>query len=158
MMPATSFYADAEFDPSTLEHSSTLSEAEFDPNADFADLEAELASQVGMRAAARKTTDLVRLYLQEIGRYRLLGRDEEVSEAQKVQRYMKLLDQRNDAANKGNAPIRQYVDLIDARDRLVSTLTHRPSLERWAAEAKIEVKDLKPKLAEGNNTGHNSLN
>lgn len=147
MMPATSFYADAEFDPSTLEHSPTS--PEFDPNTDLAELEAELAGQAGMRAAGRKTTDLVRLYLQEIGRYRLLGRDEEVSEAQKVQRYMKLLEQRNDAAEKGNAPIRQYVELIDARDRLVSTLTHRPSLERWAAEAGIEVANLKPLLAEG---------
>ena len=31
----------------------------------------------------RRTTDLVRVYLQEIGRVRLLGRDEEVAEAQK---------------------------------------------------------------------------
>jgi RNA polymerase nonessential primary-like sigma factor len=62
---------------------------------------------------------------------------------------MKLLDQRNDAASKGNAVICQFVALIDARDRLVSTLTHRPSLERWAAEANIEVANLKPLLAEG---------
>jgi len=149
MMPATSFYADAKFDPSTLEHSRLSPDPEFDPNTDLTELEAELAGQAGMRAAGRKTTDLVRLYLQEIGRYRLLGRDEEVSEAQKVQRYMKLLEQRNDAAAKGNVPIGQYVVLIDARDRLVSTLTHRPSLERWAAEANIEVTNLKPMLAEG---------
>ncbi|MGG6267816.1 RNA polymerase sigma factor SigC [Leptolyngbya sp. AN03gr2] len=149
MMPATSFYADAEFDPSTLEHSPIATDSEFDPSEDLSDLEADLTGQPGMRPAGRKTTDLVRLYLQEIGRYRLLGRDEEVAEAQKVQRYMKLLEQRNDAASKGNALIRQYVELIDARDRLVSTLTHRPSLERWAAEAKIEVVNLKPLLAEG---------
>ncbi|MFQ3585821.1 MAG: sigma-70 factor domain-containing protein, partial [Cyanobacteriota bacterium] len=42
----------------------------------------------------RRSTDLVRLYLQEIGRVPLLGRDEEVSLAQKVQDYMKLLDLR----------------------------------------------------------------
>ncbi|HTL89932.1 MAG TPA: RNA polymerase sigma factor SigC [Leptolyngbya sp.] len=149
MMPATSIYADAEFDPSSQRHSLTSPEPEFDPDADLSDLEAELANQAGMRAAGRKTTDLVRLYLQEIGRYRLLGRDEEVSEAQKVQRYIKLLDQRNDAASKGDAVIAQYVRLIDARDRLVATLTHRPSFERWAAEANIEVANLKPLLAEG---------
>ncbi|MBW4526473.1 MAG: RNA polymerase sigma factor SigC [Phormidium tanganyikae FI6-MK23] len=148
-MPAPSFYADAEFDPSTLEHSPTSPEAEFDPDQDLTELEAELTGQAGMRATGRKTTDLVRLYLQEIGRYRLLGRDEEVSEAQKVQRYMKLLEQRNAAATKGNALICQYVELMDARDRLVSTLTHRPSLERWAAEANIDVANLKPLLAEG---------
>ena len=37
------------------------------------------------RRGSRTTTDLVRLYLQEIGRVPLLERDEEVSEAQKVQ-------------------------------------------------------------------------
>ncbi|MEN9235882.1 MAG: sigma-70 factor domain-containing protein, partial [Gloeomargarita sp. GMQP_bins_25] len=36
--------------------------------------------------------DLVRLYLQEIGRVELLGRDEEVAEAQRVQRYLRLLE------------------------------------------------------------------
>lgn len=149
MMPATSFYADAEFDPSTLEHSQISPDPEFDPQEDLSELEAELVGQTAMHATGRKTTDLVRLYLQEIGRYRLLGRDEEVSEAQKVQRYMKLLEQRNDAAANGNATIRQYVELIDARDRLVSTLTHRPSLERWAVEANIDVANLKPMLAEG---------
>ncbi|GAP95674.1 group 2 RNA polymerase sigma factor [Leptolyngbya sp. NIES-2104] len=148
-MPATSFYADAEFDPSTLEHSSIVTDSEFDPSEDLSELDAELSGQRGMRATGRKTTDLVRLYLQEIGRYRLLGRDEEVAEAQKVQRYMKLLEQRNHAAEKGNALILQYVHLIEVRDRLVSTLTHRPSLERWATEAKIDVADLKPMLAEG---------
>ncbi|MBD1821361.1 RNA polymerase sigma factor SigC [Cyanobacteria bacterium FACHB-DQ100] len=146
-MPAPSFYADAEFDPSILEPSPTS--PEFDPNADLTELETELAGQARLYGAGRKTTDLVRLYLQEIGRYPLLGRDEEVSEAQRVQRYMKLLEQRNDAAAKGSAPIRRYVELIDVRDRLVSTLTHRPSLERWATEAKIDVADLKPMLAAG---------
>lgn len=152
MMPATSFFADAEFE-SNLEHSPELdaqfANREFDPATDLIDLDAEIAGQSELRPPVRRTTDLVRLYLQEIGRYRLLGRDEEVSEAQKVQRYMKLLDQRNDAASKGVAPIQKFVALIDARDRLVSTLTHRPSLERWAAEANVAVTDLKPILAEG---------
>ncbi|MGB3533167.1 MAG: RNA polymerase sigma factor SigC [Microcoleaceae cyanobacterium] len=43
----------------------------------------------------RRTTDMVRLYLQEIGRVRLLGRDEEVAEAQKVQRYLRLIELRD---------------------------------------------------------------
>ena len=144
MMPAPSFYADADFDPTKGQLDAFPGEDEFDPNADL-DLELSTA----LRPNARRTTDLVRLYLQEIGRYRLLGRDEEVSEAQKVQRYMKLLEQRNEAAEKGNAPIRRYVDLMEARDRLASTLTHRPSLERWATEAGVTVTELKPILAEG---------
>lgn len=151
MMPATSFYADADFNPRMGHPQSYASdlEPEFDPNSDLSDLELDYAGQSGLRPNGRRTTDLVRLYLQEIGRYRLLGRDEEVSEAQKVQRYMKLLEQRNEAAAQGNEPIRRFVDLIEARDRLVSTLTHRPSLERWATEAGIAVADLKPSLAEG---------
>jgi RNA polymerase nonessential primary-like sigma factor len=144
MMPAPSFYADADFDP-TAGNSPSFEGDEFEPETDILDL--ELAAR--LRPTARRTTDLVRLYLQEIGRYRLLGRDEEVAEAQKVQRYMKLLEQRNDAASKGNTPIRNYVDLMEARDRLVSTLTHRPSLERWATEAGVTVAELKPILAEG---------
>ncbi|MGL4882689.1 MAG: sigma-70 factor domain-containing protein, partial [Waterburya sp.] len=43
------------------------------------------------RRGSRTTTDLVRLYLQEIGRVPLLERDEEVSEAQKVQRHIQIL-------------------------------------------------------------------
>ena len=46
----------------------------------------------GGSSKGRRTTDLVRMYLQEIGRVRLLGRDEEVAEAQKVQKYVILLD------------------------------------------------------------------
>jgi RNA polymerase nonessential primary-like sigma factor len=144
MMPAPSFYADADFDP-TAGNSPSFAGDEFEPEPDILDLELEAR----LRPTARRTTDLVRLYLQEIGRYRLLGRDEEVAEAQKVQRYMKLLEQRDDAAAKGNIPIRKYVDLMEARDRLVSTLTHRPSLERWATEGGVTVAELKPILAEG---------
>ncbi len=46
------------------------------------------------------TTDLVRLYLREIGRVDLLEKDQEVSKAQKVQRYLQLLELRNKAAKK----------------------------------------------------------
>lgn len=97
----------------------------------------------------RRTTDLVRLYLQEIGRVRLLGRDEEVSEAQKVQRHMRLLELRDIAVSSGNAPTQRYAQLINVRDRLVATLSHRPSLERWATAADITIGELKPLLSEG---------
>ena len=106
--------------------------------------------EASLRAtASRRTTDLVRLYLQEIGRVRLLGRDEEVSEAQKVQRYMRLLDLRSEYATEAEEVVLRYVQLIDAHDRLASQLGHRPSLERWAAAAGIEVSDLKPSLTAG---------
>jgi RNA polymerase nonessential primary-like sigma factor len=145
MMPATSFYADAEFDPTSAKGFEP-SANDLEPMPEDLDLEDPAAASARQ---GRRTTDLVRLYLQEIGRVQLLGRDEEVAEAQNVQRYMKLLEQRNAAAEKGIASIEKYVKLIDARDRLTSILGHRPSLERWANEAGVQVPDLKPILAEG---------
>jgi RNA polymerase nonessential primary-like sigma factor len=97
----------------------------------------------------RRTTDLVRLYLQEIGRVRLLQRDEEVSEAQLVQTYMDLLARRNQAAASQGGILQTYVNLLDARDRLTAQLGHRPSLERWAKEGGVLVEQLKPTLVEG---------
>lgn len=97
----------------------------------------------------RRSTDLVRLYLQEIGRVRLLRRDEEVSEAQKVQRYMTLLEQRTQLAKTEGGILQQYVNLLEVRDTLTAQLGHRPSLERWAKTAEIEPGDLKPLLVEG---------
>ncbi len=100
----------------------------------------------------RRTTDLVRLYLQEIGRVRLLGRDEEVSEAQKVQRYMRLVEKRDLAAKDANGVLAQYIYLVEVHDRLNSNLGHRPAIERWAKEANLEVSGLKTILAEGKRT------
>lgn len=156
MMPATSFYADAEYGNSSLEsfrpqsYDAGYVDRDTEPASDdLMDVEVESVDRAGLLGPDRRTTDLVRLYLQEIGRVRLLGRDEEVSEAQRVQRYMRLLEERNEEALKGNASIERYVNLIDARDRLTSSLGHRPSLERWAAEASVTVSDLKPIVAEG---------
>ena len=102
-MPATSFYAEAEFDEQLRVN--PLQDDVLDEDAEEAGdelidqdpAETEDADQAAklQKNASRRTTDLVRLYLQEIGRVRLLGRDEEVSEAQKVQRYIKLLELRN---------------------------------------------------------------
>jgi RNA polymerase nonessential primary-like sigma factor len=97
----------------------------------------------------RRTTDLVRLYLQEIGRVRLLRRDEEVSEAQFVQRYMQLIELRDRTAEQSGGILETYARLMQTRDRLTSQLGYRPSMERWAKEAKVAIADLKPTLAEG---------
>ncbi len=99
--------------------------------------------------------DLVRLYLQEIGKVRLLRRDEEVSEAKLVQRYVNLLELRVHAAELAQAGsgddriIAEYVEFIEIHDRLTAQLGHRPSLERWASTAGIPLAELKPKLAAG---------
>jgi RNA polymerase nonessential primary-like sigma factor len=99
--------------------------------------------------------DLVRLYLQEIGKVRLLDRDEEVAEAQFVQRYVQLLELRAHAAEQvkigksDDVIILQYVESVEIHDRLTAQLGHRPSLERWASMASISVAELKPRLATG---------
>ncbi|HEY9634954.1 MAG TPA: RNA polymerase sigma factor SigC [Coleofasciculaceae cyanobacterium] len=151
-MPATPFLADTEFDhelPTYFDLNGTSEDVET-PVDDLVDVELEDTDAISFsKSANRRTTDLVRLYLQEIGRVRLLRRDEEVSEAQKVQRYMRLLDLRAEFATSGDEVIERFVNLIDAHDRLASNLGHRPSLERWAASAGVEVADLKPSLAAG---------
>lgn len=97
----------------------------------------------------RRTTDLVRLYLQEIGRVQLLRRDEEVSEAQYVQRYMQLIELRDRTAEQSGGVLATYVRLMQARERLTSQLGYRPSLERWAKAAGVPIGDLKPTLSGG---------
>ena len=101
------------------------------------------------KSTNRSTTDLVRLYLQEIGRVDLLERDQEVSEAKKVKFYVELLELLNKSATEEEGVIRYYVKLIEIRNRLTAQLGHRPSLERWAKAAGIPVAELKPTLAAG---------
>jgi RNA polymerase nonessential primary-like sigma factor len=157
-MPATSFYAEVEFDEQLRVN--PLQDDVLDEDAEEAGdelidqdgIEVEDADRAAklQKNASRRTTDLVRLYLQEIGRVRLLGRDEEVSEAQKVQRYIKLLELRNTAASQEEGQIQGFVHLIEVRDRLAAQLGHRPSLERWATTAGIaDVPELKRIMVEG---------
>ena len=141
-MPATPFYADPEFDESQN------ADLGADLEKSVEDLELDYSEASASQGVGRRTTDLVRLYLQEIGRVRLLGRDEEVSEAQSVQRHMRLIELRNEAAIT-HAEIGKYVALIEIHDRLVSTLGHRPSWERWAKEAGVELAELRPMQAIG---------
>lgn len=101
------------------------------------------------RSRTSSTTDLVRLYLQEIGRVRLLRKEEEVSKAQQIQRYIHLLELRTKAANESEPAIARLVELINIRDRLVTQLGCRPSLERWATEAQNTVFELRQALAQG---------
>ncbi|MDJ0592379.1 MAG: RNA polymerase sigma factor SigC [Pleurocapsa sp. MO_226.B13] len=101
------------------------------------------------RRGSRTTTDLVRLYLQEIGRVPLLERDEEVSEAQKVQRHIQIIEQRAKAAEEGNTTLQEFIRLVDVHDRLVTQLSHRPSLKRWSMAVEMEIPLLKENLAKG---------
>ncbi len=108
-----------------------------------------LDSEAHANPRATRSTDLVRLYLQEIGRVSLLERDEEVAEAQQVQQHMELLAKRDKAAEEEGGTLATYVHLLKTRAQLTAQLGHRPSLERWAKTANVDIADLKPALAEG---------
>jgi RNA polymerase nonessential primary-like sigma factor len=116
---------DFRYDSQSLE--TDAPDAPFEPSfSELAELETESVEELAeLRPSNKRTTDLVRMYLQEIGRVQLLGRDEEVDEAQKVQRYMRLLELRIAAAQNGNPIIQRYINVIEARDRLAS-ITSRP--------------------------------
>lgn len=86
-MQALSFYADTADENEMSSHQSFQSdyspdEAELAVN-DLLALEIESSDSATQQSVTRRTTDLVRMYLQEIGRVDLLERDEEISEAQK---------------------------------------------------------------------------
>lgn len=155
-MPATSFYADADTAYETqksrqdFEPELTVDDAEVPGDEDLEQLEMASSEYKSLSPSTKtRSTDLVRLYLQEIGRVRLLGRDEEVSEAQKVQRYLKLRILLSEAANQGDELLAHYLTIIEAQERLTSELGHRPSMKRWANTAGIEVFELKSALSQG---------
>ncbi len=161
-MPSTSLYKSAQYDESAPE--------ELDINGIDIDIDEESLrtalpelfepdlDSTAVPSAAKNiyySKDLVRLYLQEIGKVRLLRRDEEISEAKIVQRYVQLLELRADAAQQAQAgasndlTIAQYLNAIEIHDRLTAQLGHRPSLERWASNIGISLGELKPLLATG---------
>jgi len=92
--------------------------------------------------ASYGTTDLVRLYLSEIGRVPLLEPDEEVAEAQKVQRYMQLQELQHQLASQGNDEMARFVALNEAYERLELQLGAPPSWARWASEAQMSIAQL----------------
>ncbi|MDC0832492.1 RNA polymerase subunit sigma [Leptolyngbya valderiana BDU 20041] len=154
-MPGTTSYTQSDYDDRLVTDELEVLTADTDAKADedtldrASGMEVEYADADEFVRTSRTTTDLVRLYLQEIGKVNLLGRDEEVSEAQKVQRYVSLLEVRQQAADRGDELMQRCVRLVCTRDRLTSQLGHRPSLERWAGEADLEVSKLKPTLSAG---------
>ncbi|HEY9768417.1 MAG TPA: RNA polymerase sigma factor SigC [Coleofasciculaceae cyanobacterium] len=156
-MLANSSYVEIEGDNSSPDTDINLdSEANYDKDIldklpeELVELDLDSADpDIISRRGSRTTTDLVRLYLQEIGRVPLLERDEEVSEAQKVQRHINILERRVEAAEAGNVILQEFIKLVDVHDRLVTQLSHRPSIKRWSMAVGMEIPVLKTKLAEG---------
>ena len=155
-MLATSLYFETkETNNVSNHHLEDIRENSYDSNSnkvtdDLVELDLDsVESETSTRKGSRTTTDLVRLYLQEIGRVPLLERDEEVSEAQKVQRHIHIIEQRGEAAEQGDTVLAEFVELINIHDRLVTQLSHRPSLRRWSKTAGLEITELKEILARG---------
>jgi RNA polymerase nonessential primary-like sigma factor len=158
-MPSKSLYKSAEYDESATEidlNGIDIDEDNLDtslPELFEEDLDSTAVPTLAKNLSYSK--DLVRLYLQEIGKVRLLMRDEEVTEAKFVQRYVQLLELRAQAAEQvkigksKDLTILQYVESMEIHDRLTAQLGHRPSLERWASMVGISLAELKPRLAAG---------
>ena len=89
------------------------------------------------------------MYLQDIGRVPLLERDEELTEARKVQDYIHLLEKRQEGAEQGDGELVQFLELIQVRDRLVVELGCRPSIGRWSTELGIDREVLRQRLRDG---------
>ena len=137
-------------EPSEFDLSRVAVDADEDAKAETSDVHISgIDAEANAKTKTTRTTDLVRLYLQEIGRVSLLERDEEVAEAQRVQQHMELLNLRNKAAEEADGSLATYVRVLNTRDQLTAQLGHRPSLERWARTAEIPAAELKPTLVEG---------
>lgn len=83
------------------------------------------------RGAAKKkhyTEDSIRLYLQEIGRIRLLRADEEIELARKIA---------------------ELLEFERVQDDLFEQLDRDPNMEEWAAAMKIPVKEFRIRLHQG---------
>ncbi len=92
--------------------------------------------------------DLVRLYLQEIGRVELLSDEQEVLLARLVQRRENLLlEQQRLAVN--NPSILELVKLEELQRKEANHLCHWPTTQEIARASKISLQTLKNKLAKG---------
>ena len=157
-MPSNSLYQSVENDESAPDLDLNGIDIDEDLRTSLPEFYQDDLESAAVPAAAKNiyySKDLVRLYLQEIGKVRLLLRDEEISEAKNVQRYVQLLELRTNAAaevksgKSNDLTILHYVESIEIHDRLTAQLGHRPSLERWASTAGISLAELKPRLAGG---------
>lgn len=95
------------------------------------------------------SADLVRVYLQDIGRIPLLKRDEEINLAQEIQQHLALLEIRAQASAQGNLALENLERVLTIHDALLVQSGRRPTWERWAREAEMTVADLKICLQRG---------
>ena len=99
----------------------------------------------------RSTADLVRLYLQDIGRVDLLSHEEELTLARLVQRREDLLNQRHNLAAI-NSDLARLEHLEEQRQRESSRLGHQPSQGQWAHSCDLSPIELRQQVQQGNET------
>ncbi|MFO7630209.1 MAG: RNA polymerase sigma factor, RpoD/SigA family [Prochlorococcaceae cyanobacterium] len=91
------------------------------------------------------STDLVRLYLQDIGRVDLLSQEEELTLARLVQRREILLASRRRQAAE-EPLLERLIELEELRQRLSLQLSHLPSSQQWAEAAETSSDELRSTL------------
>ena len=92
--------------------------------------------------------DLLRLYLQDIGRVDLLTSEEEVTLSRQVQQREKLLVQERDLSTR-HAAIRVLLDLEELQLREANQVSHWPTRQEWARAAALPLEELNQQLNEG---------
>lgn len=94
------------------------------------------------------TTDLLRLYLQDIGRVDLLTNEEEVTLARLVQRREKLLQQQRHLADEHEA-IGELHRLEELQRREANQHSHWPTRQEWAKAAGLSLQELQQRIEAG---------
>ena len=97
----------------------------------------------------RSTADLVRLYLQDIGRVDLLSHEEELTLARLVQKREQLLVERRGLCSK-HPDLARLEALEEQRLRETSRLGHQPSQNQWAQACELSPADLRAQVQLGN--------
>lgn len=92
--------------------------------------------------------DLLRLYLQDIGRVDLLTSEEEVTLSRQVQQRERLLVQERDLSTH-IAAIRVLLDLEELQQREANHISHWPTRQEWARAAELPLSELNRLLNEG---------
>ena len=91
------------------------------------------------------TTDLLRLYLQDIGRVDLLTNEEEVTLARLVQRREALLHQQRELADS-HAAIGELHRLEELQRREANQHSHWPTKQEWARAAGLPLPELQQRI------------
>ena len=94
------------------------------------------------------TTDLLRLYLQDIGRVDLLTNEEEVTLARLVQRRETLLQQQHQLADS-DAAIGELHRLEKLQRQEANRHSHWPTKQEWARAAGLTLQELQHRIETG---------